>query len=939
MPRPEPLTTGAYHQPPSEPSSQWLECLPTAVATFSLTPPHPLIYRNARFVRLFGELADASPTLPTWVERAWPDPADRAAALAWWERTRKLIAAQDEEGQMPAAPWVSSITQPDGTILPVLISASRCHDQVAVTCVEAPPKGVEGPPIPAPDLERARNQDEQRDREQQQEQEPDHSDDRDRDREHDRQMCSLFENVPIGMFKSTPAGQFVYVNPALAAMLGFDSPAEAIATVNRTSIAEAIYADPSRRPGEVQEIERGIGTWKTFENRYRRRDGTPWTGILTFSEQPDPATGEPFLYGFVEDVTARRRQEEALLQARETAARQAGEQRLGALIEQGLAGVGETDLQGRVTRFNDRFRQLIGYDPEVLRGKTIQDITCPEDWAFEQAHLERLQRGEAIGIYEKRYRRQDGGIVHVQLAVTMLRDAQGEPTGFLALVTDLTALKETERRLRDSEQRYRALTADLEGQVAARTAELSTSSHYARSLLEASLDPLVTISADGKIMDVNRATEEATGVPRERLIGTDFSDYFTDPGQARAGYQRVFFQGRVKDYPLALRHASGRVMDVLYNASVYEDDGGRVAGIFAAARDVTQLKHSQQELERTNQEVLLLGQMTSLLQSCAVIDEAYPIIVATLERLFAGSSGRYYRLNAGGNLLEEVGVWGAPPSDTRAIIDPANCWALRRGHPHARGFGDSINPPCHYLGAGERPYICIPLEAQGTVLGIIHLLVDGADSQPERRERTQHLALAAADSISLALANLRLRESLHALSIRDPLTGLYNRRFMEESLERELSRMTRIDKPLAVAILDIDFFKPFNDNYGHDAGDAVLKEVAHLMLGFRLGSDVACRFGGEEFVLVLPELGIEQAAKRLDRFRLAVSQLAVQHRGQVLPTITVSIGVAVFPGHGRLGKDLLKLADTALYRAKQAGRNRVEIASTEAPVTMAVPET
>ena len=183
-------------------------------------------------------------------------------------------------------------------------------------------------------------------------------------------------------------------------------------------------------------------------------------------------------------------------------------------------------------------------------------------------------------------------------------------------------------------------------------------------------------------------------------------------------------------------------------------------------------------------------------------------MLATLERLFAGSSGRCYLLNAGGNLLEEVGAWGVPPANTGATIDPANCWALRRGHPHARGFGDSINPPCHYLGTGERPYICIPLQAQGTVLGIIHLLVDGADSQPERRERTQHLAVAAADSISLALANLRLRQSLHALSIRDPLTGLYNRRFMEESLERELMRMTRIDKPLGVAIFDIDFFKP-----------------------------------------------------------------------------------------------------------------------------------
>ena len=890
---------------PQPPPSRLLDDLPTAIATFSLTPPHRLIYSNSGFVRLFGAPPSVSWTLADWAERAWPDPVDRTSVQAWWDEAMALAVAQAADGRMPVDPWTTLITQPDGTRCPVLISAGRGHDQLVAVLVERPNQASISPQI----------------------------------QKLGRQMWSFFENIPIGMFKSTPAGQFVDVNPALAVMLGFDSPAEAIATVNSSSIAEAIYADPSLRPVQVQAIEQGIGTWKTFENRYRRRDGSLWTGILTFTEQPDPVTGEPFIYGFVEDVTARRKQQEDLLLAREAAARQADEQRLGAFIEQGLAGVGEVDLQCRLTRVNDRFCQIIGYEPEALLGKSVQDFTWPEDWANEQSQLERLRRGEKIGIYEKRYRRKDGGIVHAQLAVTLVRDAQGEPTGFLALVTDISALQEAEQKLRDSEQRFRTLTADLERQVAARTAELSASSHYARSLLEASLDPLVTISAHGKIMDVNRATEEATGVPREQLIGTDFSDYFTDPGQARAGYQRVFFQGHVKDYSLALRHVLGWVMEVFYNASVYEDDGGRVAGIFVAARDVTKLTRSQQELERTNHEVLLLGQMSGLLQSCSDIDEAYPIILATLERLFAGSSGRCFMLNEGGSLLEEVGLWGDAQVDTQVIIDPKKCWALRRGHPHACGFEDSINPPCHYLGTSERPYICIPLQAQGTVLGIIHLLIGDADSQPERRERTQSLAVAAADSISLALANLRLRESLHALSIRDPLTGLYNRRFMEESLNRELARMTRIDQSLTVAMFDIDHFKPFNDDYGHNAGDAVLKEVANLTQGFRIGSDIACRYGGEEFVLVLPELNAEQAAKRLDSFRVAVSQLAVQHRGILLPTITVSIGAAVFPGHGRFGEDLLKLADTALYRAKEAGRNRVEVAKTEAPPAIIAPET
>lgn len=174
--------------------------------------------------------------------------------------------------------------------------------------------------------------------------------------------------------------------------------------------------------------------------------------------------------------------------------------------------------------------------------------------------------------------------------------------------------------------------------------KLQAASQYARSLLEASLDPMVTISTEGKVMDVNEATENATGLAREDLIGADFSDFFTEPDKARAGYRLVFSLGHVNDYPLALRHVSGSVIDVLYNASVYHDSEGRVAGVFAAARDITQLKRSREALESSNREVTLLAQMNSLLQSCSSVEEAVPIAVSAMQRLFEGVSGRFYLL-------------------------------------------------------------------------------------------------------------------------------------------------------------------------------------------------------------------------------------------------------------------------------------------------------
>jgi PAS domain S-box-containing protein len=128
--------------------------------------------------------------------------------------------------------------------------------------------------------------------------------------------------------------------------------------------------------------------------------------------------------------------------------------------------------------------------------------------------------------------------------------------------------------------------------------ELRAASSYARSLIEASLDPLVTIGADGKIMDVNKATEQVTGVSRQRLIGTDFSNYFTEPEKAREGYKKVFSEGSVTDYPLTIRHTSGRTIDVLYNAAVYKDEAGKVQGVFAAARDITERKKAEEALAK-----------------------------------------------------------------------------------------------------------------------------------------------------------------------------------------------------------------------------------------------------------------------------------------------------------------------------------------------------
>lgn len=180
-----------------------------------------------------------------------------------------------------------------------------------------------------------------------------------------------------------------------------------------------------------------------------------------------------------------------------------------------------------------------------------------------------------------------------------------------------------------------------------------------------------------------------------------------------------------------------------------------------------------------------------------------------------------------------------------------------------------------------------------------------------------------AEHLALALASLNLRETLRTQSIRDPLTGLFNRRYLEETLERELPRMIRKKASLGVMMADVDHFKRLNDTFGHEAGDAVLRELAQIFRKQLRAEDIACRYGGEEFTLILPEAQIEKVRDRAEQLRQAVEAAEFHFHGQSFGPVTVSIGIASYPKHGATGETLLRAADRALYRAKEEGRNRV----------------
>jgi diguanylate cyclase (GGDEF)-like protein len=337
------------------------------------------------------------------------------------------------------------------------------------------------------------------------------------------------------------------------------------------------------------------------------------------------------------------------------------------------------------------------------------------------------------------------------------------------------------------------------------------------------------------------------------------------------------------------------------------------------------------QIEQRTRDMTLLSEMAQLLQASRSMEEAYTVIGQHLQRLFPHEAGAVCVLSASRNFVEAI-ARGGEPRPTERVFAPDDCWALRRGQTHVVSDIRSGALCKHVHHAQSVGYLCVPMMAQTEALGILHLqMAPQMMDQPERiRERevesTQRLAVTVAGQIGLALGNLKLSEALRVQSMRDVLTGLFNRRYMEESLERELRRAVREQGPLGVIMLDVDHFKRLNDTSGHDAGDMILRALGHCMQEITRGYDIACRYGGEEFTLILPNAPLSVAVERAEQLREKFKHLDVEHQGHSLAPGTLSLGVAGFPEHGSSMEHILRAADVALYRAKNEGRDRVVIA-------------
>jgi len=488
-----------------------------------------------------------------------------------------------------------------------------------------------------------------------------------------------------------------------------------------------------------------------------------------------------------------------------------------------------------------------------------------------------------------------------------------------------------------------------------------------RTLAEAIPQIVWTTGADGLTTYINRNWYEMTGMPPGTGMGSGWMEVVHPDDRDICGkkWRECMASGATFEVEYRLRDAKKEFRWYLDRAVPLRDASGAILGWFGTCTDIEPQKQQQQLLEqqikehtaalveanfrletemreralaqqelnvqnermvneltlRSNRATTLV-KTAELLQSCGDLKDVLSVIAGMAPKIFPELCGAMLLLNSSRDTMETAVCWtGCRLSGS--VLGPQDCWALRAGHIHSVSAGDST-AACRHALPDHHSYFCLPLLSHGEAIGVLHFEVLDSKELPESAMLIVNMF---AEQVGLCISNLRLREALRNQSIRDPLTGLFNRRYLEETLEREVRRATRSEQTLGVIMLDLDHFKRFNDTYGHEAGDTVLRQTASFLANSVRAEDIVCRFGGEEFIVILPMADLNATQARAANICSRLRDLEVLHEGRPVGKVTASAGVAAFPEHGTEPKALIDAADAAMYRAKKEGRDRVVAAS------------
>ncbi len=763
----------------------------------------------------------------------------------------------------------------------------------------------------------------------------------------ERELCenrarlkAIFDNAAVGIALLDADRHFVQTNDAWARLLGY-TPDEAI---QHTTLDITHPDDHEKLRFAFRELARGKRDSVHLEKRLVCKDGSVFWGAMSATAMRGEGGTLEGVVCILVDISDQKQAQELLQMQRDIAIRLGSTRTLhdslNYLLEVSLLIEG-LDCGG-IYLFSE---QTGGIDLAAHAGLSPSFVAGVARFGPDTPHVRAI--GQGVPMYHG----------EADIAHSPLHD-QGRKDGLCSVAIvpildreQLVAVLNLASSTRpEVPERARVMIEAIAAQIGAVIAQskdkdaLRESENKLQTLFHALDDFVLVFDVDGYIIHWNQVVEQQLGYTVSELRGMHILNVMAyEPLEEAADMVVRMIAGTLSVCTMPLRGGGGRLIPVQTRVTRGIWDNREV--LFAISHDITELQRTQEALEQANQQLSrsvdeleqrnhdleLLNQMGDQIRACQSLEETTPVIAEYLPRLFSEQSGGLYLKDTTG-AMRQVAVWGTEAPEDDELVQ-SFCEVLQLG---SRVAGEDM---CHIAGGKTNqrlcprcrilPYLCIPLVAQGETLGVFHLR-RGPNVLSSMRYFWEQLTETTTEKLALELVNLQIRERLRQQATRDPLTGLFNRRYLDETLKRELQRATRQNHSVGIVMLDIDHFKQFNDTYGHDGGDTLLRAVGSLLQSQVRFEDIACRYGGEEFTLVMPGASREDTCNRAEQLRLAMMALQVQHNGQPLRAVTSSLGVAVFPADGHSDDTIMKAADNALYRAKTEGRNRVVVAEHEA---------
>ncbi len=585
------------------------------------------------------------------------------------------------------------------------------------------------------------------------------------------------------------------------------------------------------------------------------------------------------------------------------------------------------DERGIITYISPSVKAVVGLDPENVVGTPWALWVHPEDMPRVSRILSSLLKNSSV---DQDLQQSNG----VELRIRDSKDKWHYFEGIVNVITDGGIEGHLAISLRNVEQRK-----ELEDR-------LKKEETFLRTILETVKILLIVLDSDGNVVLFNRACEEVTGYDSSEVIGNPIWDLLI-PADQKEEVMEVF--GELKRQSIPNVHENywltkdGKKVLISWSNSVITDERGNPQFIIGSGIDITeqrkledklvfsskQLMDQVHELEERNRMLATANQMNEILMAARLEDEIYKAASTFIPNIFSYLSGAFLVASQNEDVLTQHISWGKH-LDGCSFVHVNDCWAIRTGRTlRCLHSGGCLCSNAEAVSSKGYALLCVPVIYGSTSFGILRLysstMVDKeSEANIEKKLKfIENVALMIARMIGVALNNANLHRQLKDMSIKDPLTGLYNRRFMEETLSKEWHRAVREQRPLGVIMLDLDHFKKFNDTYGHLAGDHLLKYFGKFLLRHVRASDTPCRYGGEEFLIIMPGANVGVTTKRANFLRETFERELVPLNGNYVEGLTISGGVATFPESAKSMEEIIRLADEALYEAKKAGRNRI----------------